>query len=85
MEASGPGSQHHNWAYFLKSPVAWVVGTVDKVEAQESGSTESVGEGMVVAHDGAVVHFRTVAPMVRITGGSGEVHHGSHMPGWRLW
>ena len=72
IETRGPGAQHQNWSYFLDSPPAWVIGTGDSPR-RESGSDEFTGQGMLVAQDGTVVHFRPGGPGVRITGTEGEL------------
>jgi predicted dehydrogenase len=72
MEAYGPFAQHQNWAYFLDSRPAWVVGTGDPPR-RESGSDEFMGDGMLVMEDGLVAHFRRGAPGLRITGEKGEI------------
>ena len=75
METSGrPGAQHQNWSYFLDSPPAWVVGTADKPPL-ETGSSEFKGQGILVCEDGTIVHFREGAPMLRISGTTGEMVH----------
>ena len=83
IEASGPGAQHQNWSYFVDSPPAWVIGIGDEPR-RESGSDEFSGHGMMVTADGQVVHYRTGAPGVRITGSAGEIIY-SYEQGWRLW
>lgn len=83
LEATGAGAQHQNWSYFLDSKPAWVVGTGHKGRS-ESGSDEFSGQGMLVAEDGMVVHFRPGAPQLRITGTSGELVH-NWLLGWRKW
>ena len=90
IEASGPGAQHQNWSYFVDSPPAWVIGIGDEPR-RESGSDEFSGQGMMVAADGQVVHYRTGAPGVRITGSRARLPtatsraggSGSTWPGWR--
>ena len=57
IEAPRPGSQHQNWAYFLDADPAWAIGTGDETR-HEGGSDEFRGQGMMVAGDGVVVHFR---------------------------
>ena len=87
IEAGGPTAQHQNWSYFLDSPPAWVIGTNDPPRS-ESGSDEFQGQGMLVAQDGTVVHFRKGGPGVRITGTTGELgfFHGlAGASGWRLY
>jgi predicted dehydrogenase len=83
MEAGGPDSQHQNWSYFLDSKPAWVVGTGHQGRA-ESGSDEFSGQGMMATDDGLIVHFRDGAPMLRISGTSGEIVH-TGLAGWRIW
>lgn len=83
IEASGPCAQHQNWSYFLNDAPAWVVGTGD-TPRRESGSDEFAGQGMVVTHDGLVVHFRHGAPGVRLSGTTGEMTFDFSV-GWRLW
>ena len=83
METSKPSSQHQNWAYFLESTPSWVIGTGDQ-SRHEGGSDEFVGQGMLVAQDGTVVHFRTGAPMLRINGTKGELIHSMRSNGWTL-
>ena len=83
METSGqPGAQHQNWSYFLNSPPAWVVGTADQPPL-ETGSSEFKGQGLVVCEDENVLHFREGAPMLRISGSSGEMVH-SNQREWSL-
>ena len=65
-------SQHQDWVYFVDSELAWVSGIGDKPR-RERGSTEFMGQGIVVAKDGTVVHIRDGAPTVRIAGSSGEI------------
>ena len=84
IEVSKPGSQHQNWTYFLYSDPQWVIGIGDK-DRHEGGSDEFVGQGMMVAYDGLVTHFRLGAPQLRITGNSGELVHVPPNPGWELW
>ena len=83
MESSGPGAQHQNWSYFLDSRPAWVVGTGHRPNP-DGESTEFRGQGMLVAEDGLIVHFRQGAPQLRITGTSGELVH-DWLSGWRKW
>ena len=83
METSGrPGAQHQNWSYFLNSAPAWVVGTADKPPL-ETGSSEFKGQGLLVCEDGTIVHFREGAPMLRISGTTGEMVHGNQRE-WSL-
>jgi hypothetical protein len=84
METSKPTSQHQNWSYFLDAAPEWVVGVGDQPR-REGGSDEFVGQGMMVAADGVVVHFRTGAPLLRISGEKGEMVHDLAHNGWRLW
>ena len=84
METGGPFAQHQNWSYFLDSPPAWVAGTGDDGR-NESGSDEFRGQGMLVAEDGSIVHFRKGAPGIRISGTEGEIVFGGIWEGWRLW
>ena len=83
IEAVSPGAQHQNWSYFLDSPPAWVVGTGDGPR-RESGSDEFDGQGMLVAADGTVVHFRAGAPQLRVTGSRGELTFG-YPRGFSWW
>lgn len=83
METSGAGAQHQNWSYFFDREPAWVVST-GSTQRRESGSDEFLGQGMMVATDGFVVHFRAGAPQLRITGSSGEMVH-NWLIGWRMW
>ena len=83
METTKPGAQHQNWSYFLDSPPAWVIGVGDEPR-RESGSDEFVGQGILVAADGTVLHFRHGAPGIRLTGTKGEMTY-AHGQGWRLW
>ena len=83
IETSGrPGAQHQNWSYFLNSPAAWVVGTADQPPL-ETGSSEFKGQGLLVCEDENVLHFREGAPMLRISGSSGEMVH-SNQREWSL-
>lgn len=83
IEASGPCAQHQNWSYFLDSPPAWVAGIGD-APRRESGSDEFAGQGLLVAQDGLVLHFRKGAPGVRLSGSRGEMSF-DFGTGWRLW
>ena len=83
VEAGGTGAQHQNWSLFVDSAPAWVSG-VGPVGRRESGSDEFGGQGMMVTHDGLMVHFRHGAPGVRVTGTQGEIVFGWG-EGWRLW
>ena len=84
METGGPFAQHQNWSYFLDSPPSWIVGTGDDGRA-ESGSDEFRGQGLLVAENGTMIHFRKGAPGVRITGSAGEIRFGGIREGWKLW
>ena len=84
METAKPSSQHQNWSYFLDAAPAWAVGVGDQPR-REGGSDEFVGQGMMVATDGSVVHFRAGAPQLRISGATGEMVHDSARTGWTLW
>ncbi|MBM3800924.1 MAG: Gfo/Idh/MocA family oxidoreductase [Acidimicrobiia bacterium] len=75
-------SQHQDWSYFLDSAPAWIVGFGDKPR-RKRGSTEFIGQGMVVAKDGTVLHIRDGAPEVRLSGRKGEICF--HDNRWRLW
>ena len=83
IEAPRPGSQHQNWAYFLEADPAWAIGTGDEAR-HEGGSDEFQGQGMMVAGDGVVVHFRAGAPQLRVSGTRGELVH-DFPRGWELW
>ena len=83
IEAPRPGSQHQNWAFFLEADPAWAIGTGDD-ERHEGGSDEFKGQGMMVAGDGVVVHFRAGAPQLRVSGTRGELVH-QFPRGWELW
>ena len=65
-------SQHQCWAYFVDSELAWVSGIGDKPR-RERGSSEFMGQGIIVAKDGTVVHIRDGAPQVKISGSTGEI------------
>ena len=75
MEASGPGAQHQNWSYFLDSAPAWVVGVGD-APRRESGSDEFAGQGILVTADGQMLHFRSGAPGIWLSGTAGEIVFG---------
>ena len=83
-------SQHQNWAYFVDTRPAWVIGYGDEPN-RESGSNEFRGTGMMVTEPsgdgdtGVVVHFRKGAPSVRLTGTSGEILHPSSYTPWHLY
>jgi hypothetical protein len=83
MEAPATLAQHQNWSYFLDSAPAWVAGTGDSPR-RESGSDEFTGEGILVAKNGQVVHFRRGAPGVRISGAKGQMCF-DFETGWQLW
>ena len=85
IEAQVPlTSQHQDWSYFVDSELAWVSGTGDKPR-RERGSSEFMGQGIIVAKDGTVVHVRDGAPMVRISGSKGEMSFDRTRYYWRLW
>ena len=85
IEAQVPlSSQHQDWSYFVESELAWVSGTGDKPR-RERGSSEFMGQGIIVARDGTVVHIRDGAPMVRISGSKGEMSFDRSRHYWRLW
>jgi hypothetical protein len=84
IEAPRPSSQHQNWSYFLEAAPAWAIGTGDE-DRHEGGSDEFVGQGMLVAGDGVVVHFRAGAPQLRVSGTRGEIVHGWPRGSWELW
>ena len=65
-------AQHQDWTYFLTGDPRWVCGTGDQPR-RERGSTEFMGQGMIVCSDDLVVHIRAGAPEVRISGSRGEV------------
>ena len=75
-------SQHQDWSYFVDSELAWVSGIGDKPR-RERGSTEFMGQGIVVAQDDTVVHIRDGAPLVRISRSQGEMLLDGKR--WRLW
>lgn len=75
-------SQHQDWSYFLESDPVWVCGTGDKPR-RERGSTEFMGQGMIVTKDGTVVHIRDGAPTVRLSGTQGEISFEKN--GFHLW
>ena len=92
MEAGGAFAQHQNWSYFLDSTPAWVSGMGDAPRRGPGsdefdgpgGSDEFTGQGMLVAENGLVVHFRKGAPGVRVTGSQGEIlFHPTYK--WHLW
>ena len=82
IEARGASAQHQNWSYFLDSPPAWVSATGD-TPRRPGGSAEFGGQGILVAENGQVVHFRKGSPGVRISGTKGEIQF-SFRPGWQL-
>ena len=84
METPAPTSQRQGWSYFLEAAPAWVIGTGDQ-ERHEGGSDEFMGQGIMVAQDGVVVHFRAGAPKLRISGTRGEIVHLFPREGWELW
>ncbi|MDE2667643.1 MAG: Gfo/Idh/MocA family oxidoreductase [Acidobacteriota bacterium] len=65
-------SQHQCWVYFVDSELAWVSGIGDKPR-RDRGSSEFMGQGIIVAKDGTVVHIRDGAPQVKISGSTGEI------------
>ena len=75
-------SQHQCWAYFVDSDLAWVSGIGDKPR-RERGSSEFMGQGIIVAKDGTVVHIRDGAPQVKISGSTGEIVFDGKR--WILW
>ena len=75
-------SQHQCWAYFVDSALAWVSGIGDKPR-RERGSSEFMGQGIIVAKDGTVVHIRDGAPQVKISGSTGEIVFDGKR--WILW
>ena len=75
-------AQHQDWSYFLASDPVWVCGVGDQPR-RERGSSEFMGQGMVVCEDGTVVHIRDGAPEVRISGSEGEISFERNR--WRIW
>ena len=75
-------AQHQDWSYFLNSEPAWVCGIGDEPR-RERGSSEFMGQGMIVCRDGTVVHIRDGAPEVRISGSEGEISFENNR--WRIW
>jgi hypothetical protein len=75
-------AQHQDWSYFLDSDPVWVCGIGDQPRS-DSGSTEFMGQGLIVCRDGTVVHIRDGAPDVRISGSAGEISFARNQ--WRLW
>ena len=75
-------AQHQDWSYFLNSDIAWVCGIGDQPR-REGGSTEFMGQGMIVAKDGTVVHIRDGAHDVVVTGSKGEIRFENNE--WRMW
>ena len=75
-------SQHQDWCYFVDSELAWVSGIGDKPR-RERGSSEFMGQGIIVAKDGTVVHIRDGAPTVKISGSTGEIVFDGKR--WTLW
>ncbi|MAE61933.1 MAG: hypothetical protein CMJ49_11325 [Planctomycetaceae bacterium] len=85
IEAPGAGAQHQNWMYFLDSDPAWVCGIGDGPR-RDSGSSEFIGQGILVTGDGTVVHFRRGSPQVRISGEQGEIlFNRGGLYQWELW
>jgi hypothetical protein len=72
IDTRGVWLQHQNWADFVDGTIAWVCGIGDKPR-RESGSDEFPGQGMAVTREGLVIHFRSGAPRVRLTGTKGEI------------
>ena len=75
-------SQHQDWCYFVDSELAWVSGIGDKPR-RERGSSEFMGQGIIVAKDGTVVHIRDGSPTVKISGSTGEIVFDGKR--WTLW
>ena len=75
-------SQHQDWYYFVDSELAWVSGIGDKPR-RDRGSSEFMGQGIIVAKDGTVVHIRDGAPTVKISGRTGEIVFDGKR--WILW
>ena len=75
-------SQHQDWCYFVDSELDWVSGIGDKPR-RERGSSEFMGQGIIVAKDGTVVHIRDGAPTVKISGSTGEIVFDGKR--WILW
>ena len=75
-------SQHQDWYYFVDSELAWVSGIGDKPR-RDRGSSEFMGQGIIVAKDGTVVHIRDGAPTVKISGSTGEIVFDGKR--WTLW
>ena len=75
-------SQHQDWCYFVDSELAWVSGIGDKPR-RDRGSSEFMGQGIIVAKDGTVVHIRDGAPTVKISGSTGEIVFDGKR--WTLW
>ena len=75
-------SQHQDWYYFVDSDLAWVSGIGDKPR-RDRGSSEFMGQGIIVAKDGTVVHIRDGAPTVKISGSTGEIVFDGKR--WTLW
>ena len=75
-------AQHQDWSYFVDSELAWVSGTGDKPR-RARGSTEFMGQGIIVAKDGTVVHIRDGAPTVKLSASKGEIVFDNKQ--WRLW
>ena len=83
IEAGFYLSQHQNWTHFIDSPPAWVSGIGDKPR-RENGSSEFVGQGMMVTQKGQVVHYRPGGPMIKVSGEEGEIVF-DRATGWKLW
>lgn len=77
IEADVPHAQKQYWAYVLNTPPAWVTGFGDTAR-REAGSDEFRGQGMMVDGEGRPFHFRTGAPLLRVTGTSGEISFDEH-------
>ena len=75
-------SQHQDWCYFVDSELAWVSGIGDKPR-RDRGSSEFMGQGIIAAKDGTVVHIRDGAPTVKISGSTGEIVFDGKR--WTLW
>ena len=84
IEAALPDSQRQMWSYFLDSPPSWVTGFGDQGR-RESGSDEFRGQGMMLTVEGEVVHFRAGAPLLRVSGTSGEILFRTQPNEWLLW
>ena len=84
IEGVIPDSQRQMWSYFLDSAPSWVFGFGDH-ERRETGSDEFRGQGTMVTVEGQVVHFRAGAPLLRISGTSGEILFRTQPNEWVLW